>query len=419
VEHFALYDLFTPEGYVDENVFAYSNRLGDQRALVIYHNRYAETRGWVRTSVASAVKTGAGDKFLTQAQLADGLTLPNDGRAFVVFRDQATGLEYIRNSRQIWEQGLYVELGAYQCHVFLDFRLVQDDARHPYAQLAAYLNGRGVPDIEAAMQEIFLQPIHHPFLDLVNADCFRRLMALAETGAAADLTAELEAVEQKTLILLREIKHFTNGGGDETAIAQDLRRKLTLILTPESDETGLRQRFQDDPAALPTLLGWLFTHALGRIVSETDAAQISRSWLDEWLLGKIIAGSLRDLGMEDGAAWWAVTTVKALIGHQNWFETPHAYPALRAWLQDDAVRRLLQVNRYQDVLWFNQEAFEQLVWWMQTSAAVTLTAAALQSPGEGDETAAAIENIRDVVSALLMAMEKSEYRVEKLLEAAR
>jgi glycosidase len=31
VENFFLYDLFTPEGHVDENVFAYTNRLGDER----------------------------------------------------------------------------------------------------------------------------------------------------------------------------------------------------------------------------------------------------------------------------------------------------------------------------------------------------------------------------------------------------
>ena len=61
MEHFLLYDFFTPEGYVNEDVFAYSNRAGDERALVIYHNKYASARGWVKTSVAYSVKTGQGD----------------------------------------------------------------------------------------------------------------------------------------------------------------------------------------------------------------------------------------------------------------------------------------------------------------------------------------------------------------------
>ena len=62
VENFLLYDFFSPEGYVNENVFAYSNRSGDERVLVIYHNKYESARGWVRTSVAYSVKAEEGDR---------------------------------------------------------------------------------------------------------------------------------------------------------------------------------------------------------------------------------------------------------------------------------------------------------------------------------------------------------------------
>jgi hypothetical protein len=39
VRDFLLYDFFTPKGYVNEDVFAYSNRAGDERSLVVYHNK--------------------------------------------------------------------------------------------------------------------------------------------------------------------------------------------------------------------------------------------------------------------------------------------------------------------------------------------------------------------------------------------
>jgi len=61
VENFLLYDFFTPAGYVNEDVFAYSNGWGngygaekrmEARGLVIYHNKYAATSGWIKTSVA-------------------------------------------------------------------------------------------------------------------------------------------------------------------------------------------------------------------------------------------------------------------------------------------------------------------------------------------------------------------------------
>ncbi len=58
----ALRSLSRPKGDVNEDVFAYSNRAGDERALVVYHNKYANTRGWIRTSVGYAGKTGKGEE---------------------------------------------------------------------------------------------------------------------------------------------------------------------------------------------------------------------------------------------------------------------------------------------------------------------------------------------------------------------
>jgi len=52
VEHFELYDFYTDAGGVNEDVFAYSNRMGGERALVVYHNRFADTSGWIRVSAA-------------------------------------------------------------------------------------------------------------------------------------------------------------------------------------------------------------------------------------------------------------------------------------------------------------------------------------------------------------------------------
>jgi len=60
VADFLLYDFFETGGSVNEDVFAYSNRLGNERALIVYHNRFAETSGWIRTSVAYSVPDGGG-----------------------------------------------------------------------------------------------------------------------------------------------------------------------------------------------------------------------------------------------------------------------------------------------------------------------------------------------------------------------
>ena len=177
VKNFLLYDFFTPEGNVNENVFAYSNRAGDERALIIYHNKFDSVQGWVRSSVAYLFKTGEGDeRTLIQKDLGEGLGLHDDQAYYCIFRDNVTGLEYIRHSRELCGKGLYVELGAYKYHVFIDFREVRDNQWHHYAQIANSLNGRGVPSIEEAFKEMLLQPLQNTFKELANADMLRRLM---------------------------------------------------------------------------------------------------------------------------------------------------------------------------------------------------------------------------------------------------
>jgi hypothetical protein len=447
IENFLLYDLFTPEGHVSEDVFAYSNRTGPsttlgagdpstgsgqiERGLVVYHNKYAETRGWIRTSAAYAVKTGDGEKTLVQKSLGEGLGLGNREDTFTIFRDHVTGLEYIRNNRELHEKGLYVELGAYKCQVFLDFRQVQGQQ---YAQLTARLDGRGVPSIDEAFTEIVLEPVLGPFRELVNADVLRRI-----GGSAGQRISEtlFDEVEQNTTHLLQAAAQVVGPpiADRQSLIAsttQDIRRKLETALQLST----LTERFSlprsrkykwasdylitglDDPAAWPTLLGWLFTHALGKAVGEAGFEQTSRAWIDEWLLGKVIAGTLRDLGLDEGTAWRAVETVKLLISHQHWFEvqcpkTKRAHVVLHSWLSDQDVRRFLQVNRHDDVLWFNKEAFDQLLWWMFAVAAVTISADPNRSAGEIAEE---IVGCYDVVRTLQRAEGKSGYQVQKLLE---
>ncbi len=449
VENFLLYDFFTPEGHVDENVFAYSNRAGDpltgasEHSLVVYHNTFASTRGWIRASVAFAMKTGAdplrfttgagGERALAQRDLGEGLDLSADEDAYTIFRDHVSGLETIRSSKELCEKGLYLELGAYTCHVFLDFREVRDSEWRQYADLTAYLDGRGVPSVDEALREIFLQPIHRPFEDLVNAATFRRL----QESTADTATETLDEVERSVLELLRAARQIAGGDGDEAAIAGDVRRKLEIVLqfpefpqVPLMDEITasaselreyLRQRnLRDDPSVWGTLLGWLVVHDLGRVAGETGADERSRSWIDEWLLGRVIAGALQDAGLDETAAWRVVTAVRMLTAHHRWFATraptaAWAYQMLTTWLQDDEARRFIQVNRHKNILWFNKESFEQLLWWMLAVAVISIGADVDRAETEPAES---IRACYDVVRALQQAADQSGYQVEKLLEAA-
>jgi glycosidase len=442
VHNFLLYDFFTPEGHVNEDVFAYSNRSGGERALIIYHNRYASARGWIKTSVAYSAKTGGdGDRALIQTSLAEGLGLRDEDGLFYIFRDSLTGLEYIRTGGELCEEGFYAELEAYKCHVFLDWREVADNEWGQYAHLADYLGRRGVPSIEEALHELFLQPIHEPFRELVNAGHLHWLIKNRVTEPAGETQAWplqdlLDEAEERTLRLLQKANEFTGGTGQETAIAREIRYRLEAalqlpILTQRFPLTRSRkyraagdmvqELLNQDLAAWGSLLAWVFAHALGKVTGEERFPERSLTWLDEWLLGKLIASALQDLGLDDDAAWWSVGLVKTLTSHLNWHrvDAPRrekAYQILVSWLRDAEVQRVLQVNRYGGVLWFNQEAFEQLLAWMLTLAVVEISADPELAP---EEVAHQIVACYEVVKRLKKAEEASEFQVVKLLEAAR
>lgn len=184
VERFLLYDLFRDDGRVDENVFAYSNRSATgERGLVIYHNKFAETRGWIKTSAAYLDKESGR---LVQKSLADGLDLPPNG--YAIFRDFVTHLEYMRSCRELRENGLFLQLNAYQHHAFLDWRFVDGP---DWQAVHDGLSGAGVESIQARWQETFGRPAEPPQLEeLAPAKKAARKKSAAKASAAKKAPAK-------------------------------------------------------------------------------------------------------------------------------------------------------------------------------------------------------------------------------------
>ena len=488
VENFLLYDLMTPEGAVNEDVFAYSNRTGNGAAggeagLVVYHNRYADTRGWVRASTAVSVRSGRGEeRTLLRRSLAEGLGLPEGPQEYCLFRDAVSGLEYLRRCQELRNQGLYVELGAYRLHVFMDFRIVADSPAEPYATLADYLDGRGVPNMAEALREVVLQPLHGPVKALLNPRRFELLLAPARTGAPL-----LEETEQRTLELLEALRGRPEAGGQAgqvtrvpqgtgprgegpeapsagegihgrglvdagatpVVLASRIRRSLeaclelgladrrgALALLGQRQARGLDRELEplasDRTYGLGALLAWVFVRELGAIVTPEDAPQRSRSWIDEWLLGKLIAGVLQELGLEEGRAWRAVALVKVLTEHQRWFESAEGrldspYRVLERLLADTEVQQFLHVHRHEGILWFNQESFGELLRGLLAVAVIDALAAGAGAGGgaggasAGASSQAAARQILEryeLVRRLRAAERQSGYQLEGLLSSA-
>ncbi len=394
VAQFLLYDFYLENGGVDENVFAYSNRYGEERALVVFHNAYRETGGWIRLSAAYAVKTAEGEeKVLVQKTLGEGLDISNDENDFLVFRDHLTGLEYIHPCRMIHERGLFLKLYAYEYHVFLDFRVIRDDAARRYSQLAASLQGQGVANVEAAAQELYLRPLHEAFREVIAAGNVQQIISLRRGDSPENLSDEESFLSDTTgryTAFLETVKQFESvtGNADELRrlIHNQLRTLLRftpagivkLVSLPRTRQKPIQkfmQRILDDELfAVALLFNWIIVHRMGQLKSpvwEKDSADVSlqsRSWMDRWLLPKVMKQELNSLGMDNSRSDQIISLVKLLTTCQHWY-VPGARTGLASRLLEKLFREpefqgFVQVNEFDGVLWFNKEAFETAVDWL-------------------------------------------------------
>ena len=451
VDQFLLYDLFRPDGRVDENVFVYSNGRGDERALVVYHNKYAETCGWIRTSAAVAVRTGSGDeRTMVRKDLGDGLRLRDDQALWLVFRDRTTGLEYIRNCHDLCKQGLFVELGAYKYHVFTDFREVRDDKDRRYARLADDLKGSGLPSVEEAAREVFLRPVLTPIRDLINPGFFKRLLENRVLDPALPLNPEPgNEIVERSLRIMRAIGGvFGAEAADGPFEPASTRRDFEAILQlPAIAVRFPRPRSARYGAAARYLLSGLGAPRPGEIAIPVKAKTRSKAippapdiderlaWISlfvwagvrtldrgrivEWGLDCLIAGTLREMGVDDSAAAEAASAIKALTTHQRWAKmgSPAKKRPVRlaeTLFSDHDIKQVLKVNEYQGIVYFNKEAFERTLWRLMAVAVIDITADPTMPAGDVPD---AVVKAFETIQALYEAETRSAFQLEKLKAA--
>jgi hypothetical protein len=88
------------------------------------------------------------------------------------------------------------------------------------------------------------------------------------------------------------------------------------------------------------------------------------------------------------------------------------YQAVEKLLNDSEVHQFLWVNRYNEILWFNKEAFEELLWWLMLISAIEIGFDPFRPVNEMMRN---LERRWSMIQTLQEAEKQSEYQVEKLL----
>ncbi|MDX9975974.1 MAG: alpha-amylase family glycosyl hydrolase, partial [FCB group bacterium] len=426
IENFAFFDFEAAGGGVDENVFAYTNRSGGERALVLYNNAYSTTSGRVIRSVPMNVGESGKDKFLS-VSLVEALNLRAEDNYYYILHDHKASLEYIRSGRQLAQDGLFVQLGGYQYHVFLGFT-EQYDSDGSWGRLAEELGGGGSPDIAALHEEMTAFPVARSFRKFMTVDTVKALTAIVadETPVEENLTPTLDRFRG----FLAELEQVLKRSFDFDAVVRGLVSDLAtlrnfpaLVKDANLGEPPTEYLLSHMPAAdtepiwfwrIPVT--WAVLDSIHRVALKWDYDARSAFCIDDWDLLPAVRTSFNQLGYDWQAAHLGAQLVRILVNYRDILEPMTGNPRLsriQRLMDDPGARDFLQVNRHEDILWFNQEQLEALVYWTLLVSVVLL----LGDPTISEETRNAQVFVRyQRAQEILDAAEEAKYRVDTFLE---
>jgi glycosidase len=449
--NFRLYDFFQDSGNVDESVFAYSNQSGTERALIVFNNRYGQSKGTVHFSAAYADKGAAQ---LRQQKVGEGLGLSDSFDVVLAWRDSLTGLEYLRRARDLADQGITLDLHAYKCHVFLDWRELYSSQEKPWDRLSDQLNGRGVPNLEDALVNLELQPVHDALRQMLSPAIVRMLAGLAEyprTAAATNTATEQEREEFfsragacfESFLGQAQKVYLTNANGASKleptastlliAVFQERLRAIMRIPVIEALFTvpwpAAARRVLPSPSPQLTatavwgpVLGWCVLELLAESIDALNPDHAALDLFDRLRLREPFAQAFAALGFEGEEAWRVAARIKVLllagagVGKQEPTdaasesanlsrEQTAIAPAL--WLDSD-VRWLTGVHAAEGEDYLVRELYEELLWWL-------LMPSLLRLASQASPSRSAVAAMSMSIEEELTAVEAASYRVKLML----
>jgi len=412
-ENFALYDFITPGGHIDENVFAYTNRHGDDRALILYNNAYQSTSGHLHTSTPINAAAADADPHLERRSLAAALALNGGPGVYYKFREAVSGLEFLRSSEQLARDGLHASLHGYQYQTFLDWRELRDDDGR-WGTLHRHLDGRGVPSLRRAMREHALAPLIEALEPVFDEAA---LTAVTSGDVAPLATAWHDALA--VAISLASPDHRRSLSGPE-----ELRQQLaTLVGSDRPDGPRPAKPAATDadladgpaPAPLARYLAWSqrqLSAVLGNPVVPEPGGEDDLPASCRWRLDRDDLDILQDRVrpalasvMPDREDQDELLGVCDLLARHPSLLDRRQHRAWTALFADQTARNFLHANQFENVWYFRKERFEALV---ELASEVLPTPA----PGLGDDH-------RERAGLLLDVAAGGGYQQQNLLDALR
>ncbi len=448
VANFNLFNFLDPHGVVNENVFAYTNRFGNERVLVLYNNKYDRATGHIKTSVPRLAKAGD-DKGLVSYGLAEAMGLDHSGDAFYIVRELVSGQEYLFRGEHIHQNGFHRHLSGFEYMVFWEFREVRDKDG-AWATLFDSIQGQAVPSVEERFDLQRLKHTHMAFSQIFNStslncllhevreashesaskklnQCFQDGVATFIKQCCKDLGHEDKSLEGRD-IFSESLETIFLGKAYFGSLQKTIKSLLVREQMNSPEELFLlspANNYRENSLILSSIF---VIRSLLHALKEYSYKDLL---FNKLLLHKPLAQLLSQSGKSANDVASDITLVEIILKYGT---DPYDFSQNRSlkdssvkirqstrknktsmaleMLNDPLVRRFIGVNEYEGTVYFSKEGFEQLNKWLFN---LTFFAYA-KSSHDGQDTKQTESALKESVAFFLMARRLSANAGYKLQE---
>jgi len=397
IENFWFYDFIDNYGHVNENVFAFSNYVNDERVIVIYNNKFESTAGKIFRSTPKLISVNDKKEIYTKT-LASALNLKRSKEYYYIYRDHVTNLEYLRSGLDFNVDGLYVELGAFKYAVFIDFREIYDEYGD-WEKLDRRLQGKGVPNVARALIEMQLEPIHIAFEHMFDDEILNNFVKACIAGDNEEIQKDvrIKFIDNKYYRLLSTINSHLNLNQDikpilknfdrEISTVRKLNHLLDLYFSREENPlninlhkavvTNKARNYKEDSILF---IMWLVISNIGQMF-EDEGDINKRNYINKILLDTPIRKILKKLGRGEYDIFRSMLLINILQeintglielfctvkdAEQKNNSNKIELGCIIKLLTDENVKLFIGVNEYQNIVYYSKENFEELLDWLLT-----------------------------------------------------
>ena len=434
VQNFWLFPFIDNFGSVNENVFAFTNLSGNEKAIVFYNNKYDRVSGHINFSEKKLVGEN-----LTTVSLAESLNINISENYFIAVKELISQQTFLFSSKD-FEQGFRINLHGFEYRIFSEFETL------PYTndniELYNKIGKRGIKSLHEEKVRVKIQPIHEATLNLFDDEVFTQIVEfLSYEGLdkKENLKRNLTLLTNRYNYLLHQIADYLGINPEIEKLEKDFIEIFEGIVLLRSDI--MSKRFELDKTIRKSLL-LFFEHNYRNNLAYlillnvrkslehfSSLVNLEKNVFDQLLFNEICSSVLKKLGKSEGEIEETRELIQILSKYpHNLFDgllvkkgvklseqITKTETLLRNLLDDKKVQKFIKLNEYKGEKYYLKENYEELLDWFFTLALIEYYKFIYMNKIDVKTRESVIERMVKIVNYLKILSEDSGFRFEKLL----